>query len=327
MRTNKYIYMVLFIFLFAAFFPAGARAEKITVKNVYVYDATPKGLKLDTEKMIIKDLLEESISLNKKLKQLVIDDFKAMAKKMKVQESDEAGALDIAENAFSDLFLSMSLNKTPEGEYRLTLRLKDVKKRLTLYTKTIEFDSVTEAEPDIKEMSKVMFEKRKLESSLFLDLKLCYLQPLGNYADISNPGFGFAFRFGISNLVFNYCSLALETGYYRFTYNSNSNDTINHIPVFVCAAYEFRFLDKFSISPVFGCGIDFIITSHDAGKGFSLKDNSGAASTEQLIKTGLEFKMIISESTSVLISTSYNFIFEEKRLDFFNINSGAQIRL
>ncbi|MCP4136780.1 MAG: hypothetical protein GY754_37770, partial [bacterium] len=295
----------------------------------YLFDATQKDVRknLEGERFIIKDLLEESINLNKKLEQIIVDDYKAVAGKMGIKKQDEAGALEIAEDALSDLFLSMIMDKSKDGEYRLTLRLKHVKTRQTLYTKTIDFYLFEDAEPEIIEMSKSMFEYRKLDSSLYLDMRLCCLHPVNDFAGLVNPGPGISFRFGINNLFINYFTLAMETGYFRFTYLENSGDTIAHVPLFLVMGYRIHFLNLFSITPFAGGGADLIIVNHGTGKGFNLPENSQKNSLEKAVKTGIEAGFSISESTTIIFDAYYAFVFEQKRLDFVNIGLGIKIKL
>ncbi|MCP4137896.1 MAG: hypothetical protein GY754_43440, partial [bacterium] len=75
---NPYIFYFVSLFLLIPFLSLPA-AEKI--KKVYLFDATQKDVRknLEGERFIIKDLLEESINLNKKLEQIIVDDYKAVA--------------------------------------------------------------------------------------------------------------------------------------------------------------------------------------------------------------------------------------------------------
>ncbi len=323
-HKNLHIFCLVLLFLFIPLLSSQAA----DIQKVYIYDATPKRVKtkLEGERDIIKGLLEESINLNKKLEQVIIDDYKSVAEKMGLKQ-DEAGALEIAENALSDLFLAMALDKGPDGEYKLTLRLKNVKTRETLYTKTIDFDLLENAEPEIKEISQYMFEDKKLDSGLYLDVRLCYLHPVNDFADIANPGLGLSLRFGINNLFISYFTLALETGYYRFTYLENSSDTINHVPLFLVIGYRFQIFDIFSITPIIGGGAELLITSHGTGKGFYQEENTQSISVQETIKAGAEISLTISKSTSILFGAFYTVFFEEKKLDFIDINLGMNIKL
>ncbi|MCP4131874.1 MAG: hypothetical protein GY754_12915 [bacterium] len=330
MRKNKNLNIFYSVILFL-FIPLLSLQAAENIKKVYVHDATPARVKkqLAGERILIKGLLEESINLNKKLEQVIVDDYKSIARKMGIQEQElnEDGALEVAENEFSDLFLAMALDKRPDGEYKLTLRLKNVKTRETLYTKTIDFDLLENAEPEIKEISQYMFEDRKLDSSLYLDIRLCYLHPINDFADIANPGLGLSLRFGVDNLFISYFTLALETAYYRFTYQENTDDTINHVPLFLVIGYRLQIFDILSITPVIGGGAELLITSHGTGKGFYQEENTQTISVQETIKTGVEFSLKISKSTSILLGASYTVLFEEKKLDFVDINLGMNIKL
>ncbi|MCP4138395.1 MAG: autotransporter outer membrane beta-barrel domain-containing protein [bacterium] len=331
LRIAIFTYFTFCFFIIVSFFPVSSAHAQGKKKKVYVYDATSGSLKkdLEIERLITRGIVEEYIQNNKDLELNIVDDLKQILKQLNIDNKNinEAGALEIAETSLSYFFLSMSLSKE-NGKYILSLKLRDIKAKKNIYSQTVDFKSVKyEAKEVIVDASRDMFEERKLDSNLFLAVNLCYLHPAQDLGDIVYPGPGISFKFGIDNIFINYFSLAVESGYFRFSYIENTSDTISFIPFFLCSGYRFPVLHWLGFTPFVGAGVTWIIAYHGSGKGFNLKTNSQTTSLEEVLKAGLEIDVSISQSASIILDTNYTFVFEEKRLDFINIGLGIKIKL
>ncbi len=301
-------------------------------KKVYIYDATPKKLKieLEIERSIIKDIVRGYIHNNKDLELNIVNDLKEILKELNLDKNNinEENALEIAELSLSDFFLSTSLSKE-KGQYKLTLKLRDLKAKRNVYVQTVDFKSMKDdGDRAVLDASEEMFHGNRYKSNLYLTIKLCYLYPVRDLARIANnPGLGASLKFGIENVFINFLDLSIETGYFRFTYLNNSNDTFVQVPFFLCSGFRFPVLNRLGIAPFIGGGVSWIIVTHGEGKGVILKANSQSSSMEEIFKAGLEIDFSLSQSTSILLDANYSFIFEETNLDYININLGIKIKL
>ena len=79
--------------------------------------------------------------------------------------------------------------------------------------------------------------------------------------------------------------------------------------------------------PVAGGGVHYTTVYHEKGTGFNMENNTNIAELKKAFQAGFQFCLTLSQSSIILLSSSYNLTFENKRLDFININIGIQTRL
>ncbi len=277
----------------------------------------------------IRDALEEFVSNRKDVILVETGKLDELFKTFGINKPSVENALNSAKKLSSDLLLVYIIDKDEdvEGGFRLTFNLCKVNDGSILREQSADFTE-PEMKQRIEELGTNMFVERKLDSGLFLSIQLVCLIPTSGLGDtVNSPGLGVSARFGVENLLISYLEFGLETGYFQFFYQQNPNDSIIQVPFLLYTGYKIHFFDQFFITPLAGCGIDLIITSHGDEKGFYQEDNSQNIGLQECLKAGFEIGWIVSESTSLVTGVSYSLVFEEKKLDFININLGLVIIL
>ncbi|MCP4134068.1 MAG: hypothetical protein GY754_24060 [bacterium] len=313
---------LLFAFILVILYSVpGKTAQRIILFDPNMINVSKK------ETKIIEELFKAKIYKQQNLERIETGRVKELKKTLNIKKVSDNDAFEIGSFLDSDLLLILTFKKE-NSEYSLTARLLDVKTRKALFVESEQFNSLVDSEQAINKISDTIFKGDiYLDHYYYICTTIAYLQPVGNYADIVHPGFGISLTIGINNCFINNLSLAVESGYYRFTYLVNSHDTIFHIPLFLCAGYMFRFFDTFSITPVLGFGADFIVISHGSGKGLNIPENSQKSSLEKGFKTGFQSGWALSESTTIILDAFFTSILEQTSLDFVNICLGVKIKL
>ncbi|MCP4129973.1 MAG: hypothetical protein GY754_03045 [bacterium] len=329
MIKNKFFIILSALFLFLALCsPGSSSAFAADIKRVVLFDVTPLGDVSKPEIRVTEAYIKESVYQKKNIEIIETGKVKELMKSLNISVVSDSNAFLVGE-AFSGDFLLMTTLSKNNNEFKLTIRLLDVKSRKSLFVESEFFDSFADSKNAVNSITAVIFAgEKQLDRSFYISAQARVLFPLFRFANIVNsPGPGVSLSFGVDNLFFNHFNASVECGFFRFSGRLNDSDSISHFPVFFNFGYWFHLSSWLAVSPVAGGGFSWVVVSHGSGKGFIMEENSQDSEVQLSAKFGGTMVFSFFDSLDFVVSVNYHVIFEQSRLGFLNTGFGVLRRL
>lgn len=226
--------------------------------------------------------------------------------------------------------------------YRLYKKLDDrtsviaeVKKPPYIVSRNEKFDTVfITAFDDLKAESEPSIVYSGYGPEMGISVNPAFIYPLGKLKDMSEPGYGAALKFEMSNYFNPKLELGLEASFFYlqgkgdFLESESKVNSIVFAPAMLYAGYAFYPFENFAVIPNVSAGAVFVQYDYNY---FDIPDseekNVSESQVDPAAGLGLTLRYSITESLYINISADYKVLFEESdNFSFCTASVGAGMR-
>ncbi len=148
-----------------------------------------------------------------------------------------------------------------------------------------------------------------------------FFAPLGNLADLADPGFGIALRAGMNDFFLENLTAFFETGYYRCPGSSDRVDYFAMVPLMIGARYDLRMFSMLTVSPAVSFGYTYNTISYQKTL---FADVEPESAFEPVASGGVDVTFHLGQSFLLRLGGRFGAIFESDGLMYFStVNLGA----